>query len=145
VEQGRLRCHVIRMPCRIPMKQFLRKTYLWILALPLALSLLGAASNQAVIIANHDTFPVRISEVKVAMLEAQEGATYTLPDGKVMLDPVHCVMTDKTHLNALADNFDIGGIESVGDMALDLGGWLWTFAPFVWGAAVVRKLYSLAS
>jgi len=127
------------------MKQFLKKTYLWILALPLALSLMGAASNQAVLVANNDTFPVRISEVKVAMLEVQDGATYTLPDGKVMLDPAHCVMTNKTHLNVLADNFDLGGIESVGDLSLDLGSWMWLFAPFVWGAAVVRKLNSLAS
>lgn len=123
------------------MFKFLRKTYLYVLAIPVLTFVLGVASNQAVLIANNDTFPVRISEVKVQLLKAEEGATITMPDGKVMLDPVHCVMTDKTHLNWLADNFDLGSIYSVGDFGLYFAEWMWSFAPFIWGAAVTRKLY----
>ena len=61
-------------------------------------------------------------------------------DGTVMLDDVHCVMTHKTHLNALADIFDLGTIYSIGDFGLILGGWLWSFAPFVFVFDVTRKL-----
>ena len=133
------------------MFNFLRKTALYILALPLLFILLGAASNQLVLNANDDTFPVRISAVKI--LKAEQGETRNfpdgsklvgdiliLPDGKLMLDYTHCVMTDKTHLNLLADIIDIGNIESVGDLLLDLGFWSWGYAPLAWGVVVVTKL-----
>jgi len=50
-------------------------------------------------------------------------------------------MTSKTHLNALADVFDLGSIYSIGDFTLYLGEWLMGFTPFVWGYAVIKKLY----
>ena len=119
--------------------QFLRKTYLWILALPLALTLLGAASNQVVLYANHDTFPVSINAAKSAQFT--EDDSVTLKDGTVMLDDTHCIASDKTHLNLLADVLDFRTeYVSVGDLSLELGDWIWGFAPFVWGLAVVRKL-----
>ena len=119
--------------------QFLRKTYLWILALPLALTLMGATSNQVVLYANHDTFPVSINAAKSAQLT--ENDSVTLKDGTVMLDDTHCIASDKTHLNLLADVLDFRTeYVSVGDLSLELGDWLWGFAPFVWGLAVVRKL-----
>lgn len=115
--------------------QFLRKTYLWILALPLALTLMGVASNQVVLYANHDTFPVSINAAKT------EEHSVTLKDGTVMLDDTHCIASDKTHLNLLADVLDFRTeYVSVGDLSLELGDWIWGFAPFVWGLAVIRKL-----
>jgi hypothetical protein len=69
-----------------------------------------------------------------------DSGTYTLPDGTVMLDYTHCIMTKKTHLNFLADVIDRGDIESVGDLLIDFGSWTWVFAPFIWGFAVVTKL-----
>ncbi len=63
------------------------------------------------------------------------------PDGAIMMDETHCLMTDKTHLNFLADVIDLHSqILSVGDLSLELGEWMWMYAPVVWGCAVVRKL-----
>lgn len=88
-----------------------------------------------VLVANHDRFPVMVNSVKLAGFTDGHGTTD-------MLDSVHCVMTPQTHLNFLADIFDIRGegIESIGDLAIDLGLWGWTFAPFIWGSLVIRKL-----
>ena len=119
----------------------MRKTALYLLALPLLLIALGTASNQLVLWANHDTFPVMLNAAKVHSFQAK-GAP-TLPDGTVMLDETHCLMTNKTHLNLLADVFDLGNVYSVGDGLLYLGGWSWTFMPFVWGYATCRRLYAL--
>lgn len=121
------------------MFKWLRKTLFYILAIPLLFTVLGAASNQLVLWANHDTFPVLINEAKVKKYDAEEG-TVTLSDGTVMLDFTHCVMSKRTHLNFLADVIDVGDIMSVGDILLELGGWTGTFAPFIFIFAVVTKL-----
>jgi hypothetical protein len=138
------------------MFNFFRKTSLYILAVPVLFTLLGAASNQVVLIANHDTFPVMVNDKKLAeMTETKEKfPVVELKPHKVfkptpaqekndavMLDDVHCAMTSKTHLNALADVFDMhDAIYSIGDFLLMLGEWLgsFTFAIFVFD--VVRKL-----
>ena len=120
------------------MFKFLRKTSLYILATPALFILLGTASNQLVLYANGDRFPVSVNIVK-----AHEMAPYAvqLPDGSVMLDDVHVVASKSTHLNLLADVFDLpSGIESIGDLSLELGAWLWTFAPFVYITLVTTKL-----
>lgn len=133
---------------------FFRATALWILLLPIASNFIGAASNQLVLWANNDTFPVKINLAKMQIMTDGEasinpdgtvtlkgGHVVILPDGTTMLDPVHCLMTSKTHLNLLADNWDFhDSIESVGDLLLDFGGWSWNFAPFVWGAIVIGRL-----
>lgn len=113
----------------------LRATALWIVLIPLALGFAGAASNQAVLIANHDKFPVMVNYAKQAHY-TEAGAV-----GE-MLDDTHCLMSSETHLNALADIFDLHskGIESIGDLMIDFSGWLWGFVPFVWGFEVSRKL-----
>jgi hypothetical protein len=114
--------------------RFLRVTMLWVLLVPHAVYFLGAASNQAVLIANHDKFPVMITPER----EAAETEGGMWPH-----DNAHCVMTPQTHLNFLADIFDMRVYtESIGDMMLEFGVWLNTFAPFVWAALVIRKLYS---
>jgi hypothetical protein len=119
------------------MLSFLRKTYLWLLAVPLLCTVLGATSNQIVLIANHDTFPVSVNLVRVQ----REQDIITLPDGTRMLDDVHCIASDKTHLNLMADIIDFGGnYLSIGDLLLYLGEWLWTFMPFVYVFAVTRKV-----
>ena len=123
------------------MLKFLRKTSLYILAVPVMLFMLGAASNQAVLWANHDKFPVMVNTLKERVMVAQAQANYkelaaeagidpTLPAG--MIDDTHCVMTDKTRLNWLADVFDMKtAIYSIGDFSLMLGEWLFGFAPFL--------------
>lgn len=126
---------------------FLRKTFLYILAIPLLFIVLGAASNQAVMIANHNTFPVQINLVKMYEWTNKGQTVVVVPPvpgvapGAVMIDDTHCLMTDKTHLNFMADVFDFhNSIESIGDLSIDLGEWLWMPAPFVWAFAVMKKL-----
>lgn len=124
------------------MLKWMRKTSLYILAIPTLFVLLGAASNQAVLIANHDTFPVMLNKATAQKIIAQQSVETPIENGDlVMLDETHCLMTNQTHLNLLADIFDMhNSTESIGDLSLDLGGWLWVFAPFVFGFDVIRKL-----
>lgn len=121
------------------MFRFFRSTLLWILLLPYAISFTGAASNQLVLNANNDTFPVRVNAAKLPKFTGA-GAP-VLADGTVMLDDTHCLMTSHTHLNWLADVFDFhNDVESVGDLLLEFGNWLEGFCPFVWVALVVERL-----
>ena len=133
------------------MLKFLRKTALWILLTPAALIYSGAASNQLVLAANHDSFPVMVndfkSEIMVAKMKAEwkedtaeAGLDIKLPAG--MIDETHCIMTSKTHLNFLADVFDLkDGIYSIGDFGIMLGSLLWAYAPFIWAFEVIRRLH----
>ena len=125
---------------------FLRKTSLYLLAIPALFFFLGAASNQVVLIANHDKFPVMLNDTKSAVIaDDLKGAEIppliyhaVVKDG--MIDNTHCLMTQQTHLNALADVFDLGSIYSVGDFLLMLADWLWAFMPCLFVFDVVRKL-----
>ena len=134
--------------------QFLRKTALWIVLAPLAVTYTGAGLNQLVLLANHDTFPVEVNtlkekifvakatlEWKQQMEEAQEAGVDIGPLPAGMIDDVHCIMTKQTHLNFLADVFDMhDGIYSVGDGLIYLGEWFFGFAPFIWVFESIRRL-----
>lgn len=110
----------------------LRKTYLYILIFPYFLCYLGAASNQLVLIANHDTFPV---------LMRGAAATRIMPLGYD--DEGHVLMTKDTHLNALGDIFDFhDGWESVGDLLLTAGLKLQDICFWVWMTLVLTTLTS---
>jgi hypothetical protein len=131
------------MLCKEPslekqMKDFLRKTYGWLVLAPLLMIVLGIASNQAVLIANHGKFPVMLNERQVMKLEqaqqkhdaeakmpkddpdtskfsiANTGKTTRLWNGQFM-DDVHSVMGPNSRLKFMADIFDLGNIYSVGD------------------------------
>jgi hypothetical protein len=131
---------------------FLRRTSLYLLAIPVLLTVLGATSNQVVLMANHDRFPVLANETKVQKVigthDVQVGPNViTVPnpavtesDGTVMIDDTHCVMSSKTHLNFLADVFDLGSIYSIGDFSLILGSYLWVYAPMLFLFDATRKL-----
>jgi hypothetical protein len=59
----------------------------------------------------------------------------------VMIDDVHCIMDEQSHLKALADIFDFHtAIYSVGDGLIELGQWLMGFSMPVWMFEVVRRL-----
>ena len=132
------------------MFSFLRRTSLYLLAIPMLFTFLGAASNQLVLVANHDSFPVMLNAKKLQeMTEPREqtAINFNKPipafetDDAVMLDEVHCVMTSHTQLNFLADVFDFkDGIYSIGDFMLMLGEWFGVFAPFVFVFDTTRKL-----
>ena len=111
---------------------------LWVMLLPLAVGFAGVVSNQLVLIANHDKFPVMLNEHKTNLHDAY-GVALVGADG--MLDDTHCVMTSETHLNGMADILDIKDVSySIGDLLIVFGSWLWSFCPFLWGALVLRKL-----
>jgi hypothetical protein len=132
---------------------FLRKTALWIVLTPLAITFTGTGLNQLVLNANHDTFPVEVNTLKEQIFVAKAAQSWRLEqeaaaEGGVtigelpagMIDEVHCVMTSKTHLNFLADVFDFkDGIYSLGDGLIYLGEWLMTFSFFVWVFEVIRR------
>jgi hypothetical protein len=142
------------------MFKFFRRTCLYILIIPVLFTFLGALSNQIVLQANHDTFPVMISNAKLfehkhalakiaesdSDADAVEKATLRLVElDHGFLDDTHIVMTDKTHFNFLADVFDFRheGIESIGDLLLKLGEFTWTYVPFIFVFAVIGKLKNL--
>jgi hypothetical protein len=112
---------------------FLRYTALWILLLPPAFHFVGAASNQLVLIANHDKFPVMENDWRASNETVLNG----------IIDPGgHCLMTSDTHLNFLADIFDFhDGIYSIGDLMLMTGDWLDSFCIYVWLALIIKKLH----
>jgi hypothetical protein len=133
------------------MLSFFKRTSLYILAIPVLFTFLGAASNQLVLVANHDSFPVMLNERKLSSMADQKNgndnvfspmpASVEQKDDTVYLDDVHCLMTSHTHLNALADIFDLkDGIYSIGDFLLMLGEWVGVFAPFVYVFDVTKKL-----
>jgi len=138
------------------MLSFLRKTCLYILLIPGAIWGLGFASNQAVLMANHDRFPVMWSEYKAAkydkklhdelknkdrdVVEEARLAIWAFEE-KGFLDDEHCLLTTKTHLNYLSDVISLQDTTySIGDIMLYLGDWLWDFAPYIYVFATVYKL-----
>ena len=138
------------------MFKFLRKTSLYLLAIPVLSIGIGAASNQLVLFANNDKFPVMWNDYKVAQYDLmlhkvaagkdkdaaeQAGFDIVALEEYGFIDDTHCVMSHDTHLNLLADIFDMkDAIYSIGDFLLMLGEWLMAFAPFVFLFDVVRKL-----
>lgn len=137
------------------MKKLLTFAYLWILALPLFLGFAGAASNQLVLAANHDKFPVMVNARKLREFEqAQEQPVRAIehlfgvddppqaqndPDG--MLDDVHCVMTKDTHLNFLADWIDLkDATYSPGDLLLEAGDYTGQYSFWVWFALILAEI-----
>lgn len=119
------------------MFKFLRKTFLWILLLPYVVGYTGAALNQAVLIANHDTFPVN-ANARIL----KDNPNFKPDEFGIIDDAGHCVMTSKTHLNFLADIIDLrSAYVSVGDILLMLGEKMGDPSVFVWVTLVAYSLY----
>lgn len=104
----------------------LRKAVLGIVLLPYVVFGVGAASNQAVLIANHSKFPVRVQDSWFIAYDRPvivEGAP---------IDAVHSRMSDTDSLTFLADIFVFGPhIMSIGDMLMDAGAWATQYAALV--------------
>lgn len=111
---------------------YIRNTYLWLILLPLGLGALGIAGNQAVLVANHDKFPVMVSESRLRNIPTDEYG---------MFDKVHCVMNGDTHLNALADWIDLGDATySPGDLLIEDANALWHYLTVAWVCLTLRRL-----
>ena len=136
------------------MFKFLRKTALWIVALPLLCWTLGLASNQAVLVANHDRFPVMWNDYKVSQYAQEinkvaEGDDPEAAKAKFdlvalvehgYLDDTHIVMTEDTHLNFLADWIDLRNTYSPGDVLLIAGEFGMTYSPIIWCVVIIGRL-----
>jgi hypothetical protein len=138
------------------MLNFLRKTALWIVLIPALVFGTGVASNQAVLVANHDRFPVMWNSYKAASLALaiEKAAKSDDPDEAEQaafdlealhdygyLDDTHVLMNSKTHLNFLADWIDLkSATYSIGDFLIDAGEWGMTYAPIVWITVAVQRL-----
>lgn len=120
-------------------RNFIAGTFLWVLLAPAVLIILGGVSNQLVCIVNHNTMPVLMSEAR-----ARTTGTVEI-NGLQYLDARHSLMTPNSHLVILADIFEHGEIESIGDLGIDLGQWLWGYAPAIWGVLVCFRLGGMAT
>jgi hypothetical protein len=140
---------------RFKMLNFLRRTSLYILAVPFLFTLLGSASNKLVIATNHDKFPVMVNDAKLfeyqhKLTEEAQSDDEDLAEHAAVkleelehgyLDDTHVIMTKSTHLNFLADIFDLrDGIYSIGDFLIMLGEWLGSFSIYLFVFATAIKL-----
>src|ERR1035437_212492 len=126
------------------MFKFLRRTALWIVAVPLLCWTLGLASNQAVLVANHDCFPVMWNEAKVNLYRYHAQKTVETggedaEDASIKLallehgylDDTHILMTKDTKLNYLADWIDLRNTYSIGDFLLYAGSTGMEYSPII--------------
>lgn len=125
--------------------------YWYLIAIPVLLTSMGIASNQAVLVANHGKFPVMLNQTwkdHFCRLGPDEDASDYIPAsckvGGEMLDDVHSVMGPNSHLKVLADIFPLGhDIFSIGDGFISLGLWLLSFTPIAWLFLTLKKLAAL--
>ena len=149
------------------MFKFITKVPYWyLIAIPLLMTFMGAASNQAVLIANHDKFPVMVNEEKLQKFCQPEDAgnsfaaaiakalgvpakdtqmaepdPFTCSNGGEFMDDTHVIMTSKSNLRPLADVFDMyDRIYSIGDFSMMLGERAWGWAGIAWLTLAIRKL-----
>lgn len=109
----------------------LLKAKLYILLAPFAITMTGAGMNQVVLYANGGKFPVMMNERIAHRQEIQYG----------LMDDIHCLMTDRTHLNFLADYINLHVvIMSPGDVLIELGEMIAAYSLVVWGTLVTLEL-----
>jgi hypothetical protein len=113
-----------------------RIPYWQLIALPILAMFLGAASNQVVLIANDGRFPVQLNAASVERYSDNSKTVNSI----VYLDHIHTVMRPEDHLKLMADVINIGPIESIGDLFLDLGFWSFQFTPLMWLTLALRNL-----
>jgi hypothetical protein len=125
--------------------------YWKIIAIPLLLIFSGAASNQAVLVANWGKFPVMVNHRVEQKLKARNAVPdfsifrTAVPQNKkadtdLMIDDIHCVMTPQSRLKVLADWINLQtDIMSPGDLLIMLGEFLWQFALIAWIVLVIKK------
>ena len=114
---------------------------LYMIALPFAICYTGAAMNQAVLIANGGKFPVMVND-------RLSGTSREITDRIIMsvdrwgfIDNVHCLMTNSTRLNWLADYLILGGrAYSPGDVLISIGLSLQWPLIFSWGALTISDV-----
>lgn len=121
------------------MKLLKRIPYWYLIVVPVLLLVLGAVSNQLVLIANGGRFPVLLNPAQIVFFMQDSGKVV---NGISYLDEVHTVMRHEDHLKFLADIINLGhaGVLSIGDLFIELGQFLWDFGPVMWLGLAIRKL-----
>jgi hypothetical protein len=120
--------------------RFFLNTFLWLLLIPIGMQFCGVLSNQTVRWANHGTFPVYINQALKEEMETS-GRLFLSNDDHLMIDQLHCVMTDQTHLNFMADVFLEGtDYVSIGDILQSYGKDLSPWILIIWGTIASYKL-----
>ena len=105
---------------------------LYVLALPAACWFTGAGLNQVVLAANGGKFPVQVNE---------RSAKYFGFETDGFSDNDHYRMSDKTHLNWLADWINMHTvIYSPGDLLMMLGEMLSRFSNVVWATLIIGDI-----
>lgn len=137
--------------------------YSYLIFVPVLLFLLGAMSNQAVLIANWGKFPVMLNEREIREMQqpvdrniwksilggndfSALDTVVVIPDTQLdeqsqFLDDVHSIMGHNSRLKWLADYLSIGNdIFSPGDLFLMLSEYLMSFSFPMWLGLILRKL-----
>ena len=147
------------------MKYLRRFPYWYLLLIPALFYVLGIASNQVVLVANHGKFPVMLNATwkeKMCTIPTMEQIGLDSDDdemvaeykqavaripassckkGGEMIDETHSIMGPNSHLKVLSDIFPLGAIYSIGDGGIFLGEYLLGLSPLMWLALAIRKLY----
>jgi hypothetical protein len=106
---------------------------LYLLAAPTALFGVGAAMNQAAVIANGGAMPVQVNDYA-----AKNGFKV---DEVGFMDSRHMRMTSETKFNFLGDYINLGDeVLSLGDLLLYLSFYLSRFSFVVWGSLIAGDL-----
>ena len=120
--------------------QFIKKSRLYFFAIPFLFVVIGAGLNQIAVNCNHDSMPVVFNEGNRDGF-IHEGFPRTLPDGTVLLDPRHSLLTSKSRTFLLDDIVDFGTSKfSVGDGFLYAADWMLPLMPYFWGMALYADL-----
>jgi hypothetical protein len=148
-------------------KKLLNIPYWYLIAIPLLSFGIGVASNQAVLIANGDKFPVLVNNERIVemckapqpkddsflslLLPSMPRTKQALPvhvDAQACSaggdffdgDDVHVIMKKDSKLKFMADIFDFHrDIFSIGDGLLAFGSWMFDWSPLAWLVLVLRK------
>ena len=146
------------------MRLFKHIPYFYLLAVPVLALCLGHISNQAVMLANHEAFPVmvnakdeklihdrqvqeRLAEIFVAISAGSQGPFVDPRIPQALdnyIDRQHVVMDGSSHLKLLADWIDWGeGVYSPGDVLILTGLYTLPSGLFGWIVLLLRRLYEL--
>lgn len=123
------------------MFKFLRKTKLYVFAIPFLLWALGAGMNQIAINANHDSMPVLHNAGSVGKFIHTDEGYPVQSQGVWMTDSRHSILTSETRYYILCDIIDFGNVKySLGDGVLELSRWMDNVIPYIWGLALYAEV-----
>lgn len=123
------------------MFKFLRKSKLYIFAIPLLFWTFGAGLNQIAINANHDAMPVVYNAGNIEKFIDIEKGYPKISEGELLTDERHSILTSHSRFKILCDWIDFGDVKySIGDVFIYVGEDLGGVIPYIWGLALYAEL-----